>query len=183
MQNETSDRTLIQSITRIVDHLVMDGSNYDLLISILSLLCLVSILTRSQPAMVSQGNPPQVATANPLQKVLGELSKGDGNGPSPDLLMTLLPLLNNPQLKAKMNPSNMAAIFSLLNNFSGASPEKNSGKQEKSEVNQEQPVLNPSTAFAGTDSVNSSSPTVNVDDQRENIARESGRSLNWKSNF
>lgn len=130
----TSDKTFLQSVIRMMDTLAASG-NYDTIGHLLSLLCLFSILNQggatSAAAPVQQS---QQSGVNPLQKLLGDLTGGALAAPSgagsplggllgalgsPDMLMSLLPLLNNPQLKAKLNPANIASVMGMLNNLGG----------------------------------------------------------------
>jgi len=195
MSNETSDRSLLQSVTRILDTLTANSTNYDTAINLLSLLCLIAILNRSQGAgSAATGSLPAASGENPLQKLLGELTKGDGSGPSPDLLMSLLPLLNNPQLKAKLGGGNMSAILGLINNLGGSHTDKlqdsSHDKHEKKEppetksfvakevaaaISQEQPAT-PSPHPVPL-------PVVEKQPGEEGEKRPAGRYLNWKSNF
>ena len=175
MPNESPNSSLLQTITRMIDKMINEGTGHDTLITLLSLLCLLHIVSRTQsltatPALTTTS---QTNSANPLQKILGELTKsgdpaGGGSasgGPSPDLLMSLLPLLNNPQIKSKLNPTNISSILGLMNNLGGSNNEKPEKKEPPAAtVNQPTPPPNPP-----------------ADDQEEK--KELGRSLNWKTNF
>lgn len=186
MANEIADKSLLQSVTRLLDSLSQEGSNYDTLINILSLLCLFAILNRSQNVRVPMQNASS-GSESPLQKILSEVTKGDGSSPSPDLLMSLLPLLNSPQVKSKLNASNISAVLGLINNLGGNThndkQHDNHAKQEK-----EVPDIKSSPAKESAAATTSPSPTppepekvaANPD---ENERRISSRSLNWKSNF
>lgn len=70
--------------------------SYDNLVIILPLLCLLTILSRHK--QVSFYSPTAVPSApssqNALQKLVGDLAKGDG-APSAETLISLLGLLNN----------------------------------------------------------------------------------------
>ena len=186
--------TLIQSITRIVDNIANDGAGYDTLINVLSLLCLVSILNRNQSVTTVQNSTVNQG-ANMLQKLLGELGKEDGNsGGGADALMSLLPLLNSPQLKSKMNPNNMATIFNLVSSLGGLQGDKGNsskhekqGKPEKTEtvpISKEAPEIKkeaPAAAITAAQSVQSPEP-INSDDTGEE-GKKTERYLNWKRNF
>lgn len=80
---EPSDRNLFQSVLKMVDSLSATG-NYDTIINILSLLCLLSILNRSPNAGALSGG------GSPLSGILGELMKNtagttnSGNGANPN---------------------------------------------------------------------------------------------------
>lgn len=189
MPADTPDKTLIQTATRMLDAALNDGAGYDNIINLLALLCMLSILNRNQPIQQTIPSVP----ANPLQKLLGDLSKGEGGGPSPDALMSLLPLLNNPQIKSKLNPSTMGAIFSLLNNM-GNSSEKGDTKekadikhekQEKQEKSQPKPEqAEPKNDLPAAAIAQSESQAEKPDDAAlEAEKRQYGRYLNWKSSF
>jgi len=189
MSNGTPDKSLLQSITRIVDSIASEGLGYDHLINILSLLCIITILNRNlTPAGQYAAQPTAASSAgNPLQRLLSELTKSDGGGggPSPDTLMSLLPLLNSPQLKSKLNPSNMATILGLINSLggSGSSSEKHEPtkqeKQEKTETKSDSKKDAPAAA------VTESMPTTEkIETDLENQEKKSlGRYLNWKTSF
>ncbi|HMM21178.1 MAG TPA: hypothetical protein PKA10_10595 [Selenomonadales bacterium] len=135
MANEPSDQpaTLMHSVTRMLDSAVNDGAGYDTIIHVLSLLCLVFILNRTQPASAQaavQATP--AGGANALQKLIGDLAKGDG-GLGPESLMTLLPLLNSPQIKSKLNPATIGTVLGLLNTMGDKSDKHEPAKPEKSE--------------------------------------------------
>ena len=164
MPKDSNNQSLLQTITSILDTFAREGLGYDTLITLLSLLCLLHIVQRLQPPMASiPQNIQPVAQGNPLQKILGELTKntdGSGGGPSPDMLMSLLPLLNNPQLKSALNPSNISSILGLINSLGGSNNKEKPDKKEPTETMPQTPVH---------------------DDKQDKT--ELGRSLNWKSNF
>lgn len=185
---------MLQSLNRIIDNLANDSVNYDTLIDVLSLFCLISILNRHQPSAtpVPQSNTGAANAGNPLQKLLGDLMKGDGNGPPPDALMSLLPLLNSPQLKSKLNPANISAILGMLNNFGGGggSPGKHEHpKNEKTDKTEKKPTANNTNQEAPAAAVTShAAAPPEPDDQQlppeiETEKKSGGGSLNWKSNF
>lgn len=213
----TTDKTTLQSIIRLVENL-SSTSNYDTIISILSLLCLFSILNHTTPQQSNLSMPSmnQQSTVNPLQKLLGDLlggNKTDGNAglggalsalgglggglgglgnlsgllSSPDLLMSLLPLLNNSQLKSKINPSSIASVMSMINNLSNNQTEKT------------EPIKNKQEAPAKTVEVTETpppneeelqaTPTPEAETSAKNIVLQGNekkppsRFLNWKTNF
>lgn len=158
MPNDSPNHSLLQTVIHMINTTTSEGNGYDTLIHVLSLLCLLQILNRTQPVAAvvpAAQHTGQTAPANPIQKILGELTKGgdqSGGGPSPDVLMSLLPLLNNPQIKSKLNPANISTILGLMNNLGGSGSNDNPEKKE--------------------------TPTA---DQEEK--KDLGRSLNWKTNF
>lgn len=189
MANEAAEQagSLLRSVTRLLDSAGNEGANFDSLIPVLSLVCLVSILNRSQsPA-------PQVASAvaaNPLQKLLGDLGKGEG-GLGPDTLMSLLPLLNSPQLKSKINPTTISAVLGLINNL-GDKGDKSENKQEKHEK-PERPEKGtdkceddpkrsapPAAAITSLDAAEQLNESA---EQADPDKRNLGRYLNWKNSF
>lgn len=188
MANEPSDKSLslLQSVTRMVDSAVNDGAGYDTLINVLTLICLVSVLNRGGQSPAAQAAP--AGNANPVSRLLGDLAKGDG-GLGPDTLMSLLPLINSPQIKSKLNPSTIGAVLSLLNSMgdkSEAKQEKSdkNDKSDKSERSEEPPEARPqlSPAAAATPVA-----TPEIDEAAgqsgEGDKKNLGRYLNWKSNF
>lgn len=185
MSNGTPDKTLLQSIIRILDTTSSEGS-YDTLINVLSLLCIITILNKNQtPA--AQSVSTAATTGSPIQKLLGELTKGDGGGsnggPSMDTLMSLLPLLNSPQLKSKLNPGNMSSILGLINSLGGGNnnDKHDSGKSEKPEKSEQKPEQKKETpAAAVTDSMPLQIERPEID---EDAKRTTGRYLNWKTSF
>ncbi len=170
MPNESPNHSLLQTVTNMIDTMVHEGNGYDMLITILSLLCLLHIVSRTQltTAISSSPTTSQTNSANPLQKILGELTKnGDqaGSGPSPDLLMSLLPLLNNPQLKSKLNPSSISTILGLMNTLGGSQGNDKPEKKESPAATEHQPT-----------------PTKATHSDEEE-KKDLGRSLNWKTHF
>lgn len=194
MPNESPNKSLLQTIINMIDTITHEGNGYDTLINILSLLCLLSILNRLQPptlAPISQPSQPTATSTNPLQKIIGDLTKnmdggggGGGGGPSPDMLMSLLPLLNNPQIKSKLNPANISNILGLMGNLGGGSstdkPEP--PKPEKSEKNEKKEKKEPPAA-AVTSSLTEQSIPASSPDSTDLDKKDLGRSLNWKTNF
>ena len=191
MPNESTNNSLLPTITNMINKIVNEGNDSDTLISILSLLSLILILNRIQPSMsmpLSQSISPAVsATTNPLQKILGELTKsgdGSGGGPSPDMLMSLLPLLNNPQVKSKLNPANISSILGMLGNLSGGGDKPEGPKTEKNEVPKtDKPQKKQPDPTAEASSVSDNPTPINVTHSDEQDNKDLGRSLNWKSNF
>jgi len=179
MPNDSPNHTLLQTITQMINTIVNEGTGYDTLINLLSLLCLLHILNRLQPGTtqpltqsilpVSPGGAG--GSTNPLQKILGELTKGSdasSAGPSPDMLMSLLPLLNNPQIKSKLNPANISSILGMVNNFAGG----NNDKSEKKEP----PAAAVTSALV-------ENPVPVTEKKVEQETKDLGRSLNWKTHF
>nr|WP_092067163.1 hypothetical protein [Dendrosporobacter quercicolus]NSL46441.1 hypothetical protein [Dendrosporobacter quercicolus DSM 1736]SDL50481.1 hypothetical protein SAMN04488502_10173 [Dendrosporobacter quercicolus] len=184
MSNITPDKTLLQSIIRMVDTVSAEGS-YDTLINVLALLCIITILNKQSPQARQQAATSTPA-ASPIQKLLGELTKNDGGGggsggPSLDTIMSLLPLLNSPQLKSKLNPANMSTILGLINSLSGSGNDKHESskndKQEKPEPKAETKKAAPAAAV--TESIPLPSEPETEDDAKKTAARY----LNWKTNF
>lgn len=172
MATEIPEKTvsLMQTVTRLLDTALNQGTSWENLTNVLSLICIVSILNRNQPATLQAS--PQSAAANPLTKLLGDLTKGEG-GPSPDALMSLLPLLNSPQIKSKLNPATISSVLGMLGNMGGVGggDKQEPAKQEKQEEKQE--ARKPAEAPEEPD---------NHDNDTEE-RRGQSRSLNWKSNF
>lgn len=131
----TESQSFLPIIARLLESAVTDGKGYEPIIDLLSLLCLTTIVSHSHrqeertPNFSAAPAPstPSASAGNSLQDTLANLLKAapasgsSGPGPGPETLMTLLPLLNNPQIKAKMTPANMAAIMGLLNHMGAGS--------------------------------------------------------------
>lgn len=199
----TSDRTSFQSIIKMLDSLSATG-NYDTMINVLALLCLFSILNKNTTPQVTAvpAGAPAAAGGNPLQKILGELTKGDGGGlggslggalgaalGSPDMLMSLLPLLNNPQIKSKINPANIASVMGMINNLGGTGNNEKvdppKAKPEKSEKKTSIPEPSVSPPIEQTIATPSETLAAKVSETpaEEQGKKVSSRFLNWKTNF
>ena len=185
MPNESPNRSLLQTVTHMIDTIANEGTGYDTLINVLSLLCLLQVLNRTQPsaAMPMPHHAPPAASTNPLQKILGELTKstdgsGGGGGPSPDMLMTLLPLLNNPQVKSKLNPANISSILGLMGNLGGGG---NNDKPENPKPDKTEKKEPPAAAVTSSLSEHPSHTNPGKSDDQDK--KDLGRSLNWKTNF
>jgi hypothetical protein len=180
MSNGTPEKTLLQSIIRLLDTTATDGS-YDNLVHVLSLLCILTILNRNPSQAVQSASPP-TSTGSPIQKLLGELTKGDNSGgPSVDTLMSLLPLLNSPQLKSKLNASNMSSILGLINSLGGSNHEKQDASKSEKHTEVKPDSKKEAPAAAVTDSI--PIPLKTDPDSDEDSKRNSGRYLNWKTSF
>jgi hypothetical protein len=186
MANEPVERSssLMQSVARMVEKAVNDGTGYEQLVPVLSLICLVSILGQGQPRAAQAAAP--ATPVSPLQKLIGDLAKGDGGGVGPDTLVTLLPLLNNPQIKSKLNPATIGAIMSLLSNMGDKSDKGEAAKQdkggEKADKGDEKRVMPPPTAATATtlgDSADKQEGAETAEGEKKSL----GKYLNWKSNF
>jgi hypothetical protein len=184
---ETSDKTLINSVIRMLDSLTNDNSHYDTIIQVLALLCILSIVNRPQQIKAAATTTSSTAD-NPIQKILGQLTKGE-DGNAPDMLMSLLPLLNSPQLKSKLNPANISSILGLINNL-GGNNEKNIPKQDKTEKSSKLETSPSIAPLTQAPTSQSAAPLTANTDTSEIAAADQGdtekhvnRSLNWKSNF
>jgi hypothetical protein len=187
MANEPVERSgsLLQAVTRMVEAAANDGTGYDSLVPVLSLICLVSILGHGQPRAV-QAAP--ATGAGSLQKLLGDLTKGDGGGLGPEALVSILPLLNSPQVKSKLNPATIAAIMGLLNNMGDKGDKSETVKQEpakqsgdKSEKMEEKKPIPPTAATVT--SLEALAERQETLEPSEGDKKGLGRYLNWKSNF
>ena len=184
MPNEAAEQngSLLHSIIKIIDFSTNDGNSLDALIQVLSLICLFSILNRNHtlPAPAALSKDP----VNPLQKMLSDLTKGD-SGFGPDTLMTLLPLLNSPQLKSKINPATISAVLGLMNNLGekndkpskNEKPDPNETSNEPAESKQNAP---PAAALS---TLNEMPQTAEINQQPLTDKKSLGKYLNWKSNF
>ncbi|WP_110956202.1 hypothetical protein [Anaerosinus massiliensis] len=182
----TSDKMLFQSVIKMIDSLSTAG-NYDTIVHILSLLCLLSISNNTANQTIISSTPPMnQSNDNPIQKLLGDLTKGGNGLGSPDMLMSLLPLLNNPQIKSKINPTSIASVMGIINNLGNVtSPTKEDTIKTKSEKESptEAPAppspIEPKKEEVEIES-NTTSPEVVSEDSEKKSAT---RFLNWKTNF
>lgn len=197
MSNEatTHPPTLSHTVLQMIKHALGGGMTFDTITTVLSLLCLLSILQRNQPIeaqMPASSSPPTAnssgGTADGLQKILGQLTKSEGG--SGDALMSLLPLLNNPQIKSKMTPSNIAAILGLINNFGGSGDGKHD-KADKDKPESKGDGKKDSPAATVTAEADVEIPEVLFEPNGEVInaelepqpAKDKTRYLEWKNNF
>ncbi|MBU2701562.1 hypothetical protein Ga0466249_002678 [Sporomusaceae bacterium BoRhaA] len=184
----TESQSFLPIIAHLLEAAVADGKGYEPIIDLLSLLCLMTIVSRSHkqeertPNFSAAPSPsvsaPPSAAGNSLQDTLANLlktasSSGGNSGPGPETLMTLLPLLNNPQIKAKMTPANMAAIMGLLNHMGAGSSDN-----KKAESTAPSPPPESAAPPAATTNQNTlpAEPPLEQDPP-------SSRYLNWKTNF
>ena len=113
----TTDKSLLQTILTLLDVLSSHKTEGQSWIHLLSLLCIFTILNQPPTNTSSSAQP-----ANPLQKLLGDLAKGTSQGGglgSADTLLSLLPLLNSPQTKSKLNPNSIAAMMNVVQSLTG----------------------------------------------------------------
>ncbi len=195
----THPLSLSQTVLRMIQYALSGGMTFDTITTVLSLLCLLSIVQRSQPveAQIPAATPapaayPSAGPADGLQKLLGQLTKSEGGGGSGDALMSLLPLLNNPQIKSKMTPGNIAAILGLINNFSGSGDNKHEkSEKEKQDSKGDGKKDSPAaTVTAGADAeipeMNFPEPAVPelISAEADTLpAKDKTRYLEWKNNF
>lgn len=179
MTNEPSEKPvpIMHSVSRMLDSALSDGAGLDTAIQVLSLLCLISILSRNQSGIAALPVTAPAGGAGVLQKVLGDLAKGDGA--NSDTLMSLLPLLNNPQIKSKLNPATIATVLGMLNTM-GDKGAKHEPKAEKAEK-PEDPIP-PSAATVTSPEPLAEKPEAPAQEDGGD-RRGVGRYLNWKSNF
>lgn len=172
MSTGTSDGpvSLWNSVARIIEKLITDGASYDTIINILTMFCLISVLQRSTQQATVAAAP---SASGGLGKLLGDLSKGEG-GPSPETLMSLLPLLNSPQIKSKMNPTTIATILGLLNSMGGGEKSE-TPKPEKTEAKGEPRALSVEPETEAAPQIVALEPAAEK--------KTASRYLNWKSSF
>lgn len=190
----TGPSSLLSSITRLLDTGIAAGAGFDNIITVISLLCLLSIMNRNQAGREAQPKP--AVPVSPLHKLLGELTKGgDGSGGlSPDTLLTLLPLLNSPQLKSKLNPGTIGTVMGLLNNLgglgSGSPPPEKAETENKAKPDSpaakapKQTPAEDSPPAAARQPSEQPQPALQSEEPLEETAEKNyGRYLNWKNNF
>ena len=174
----TTDRPLLQTILSLLDVLSSHKTEGQSWIHLLSLLCIFTILNQPPANTASSPQP-----ANPLQKLLGDLTKGSSQGGSSggaDTLLSLLPLLNNPQIKSKLNPANIASMMNIVQSLTnGVSPSPAKSTPPSANIQPaptmpsppQSPPAPPPTQPAPTPPIPKSNPAP------------SNRYLNWKSSF
>jgi hypothetical protein len=168
------------------------GAGLDNIITVLSLLCLFSIMNRNHGVKEPTQTQPAAST-NPLHKLLGDLTKGnDGGGVSPETLLSLLPLLNNPQLKSKLNPNTIGTVMGLINSLGGHSGGSSSTEKPKNETKIEPPTEQPKQPKETESKAPNASPQPQTnnspssqsnEDMEDTEEKNYGRYLNWKNNF
>lgn len=191
--NNTGASSLLNTITRLLDTSINAGVGLDNIITVLSLLCLFSIMSRNHAAKEA-AQVQTAASTNPLHKLLGDLVKGNdgGGGFSPETLTALLPLLNNPQLKSKLNPSTIGTVMGLINNLGGgSSPSEKSKAETKAEHSatenakhpKESPPVPQEAASVQQNQTGASTLTQPNEEMEDLENKNYGRYLNWKNNF
>ncbi|MDR1702857.1 MAG: hypothetical protein LBR56_08770 [Sporomusaceae bacterium] len=180
-----STGSLLATITRLIENNADDSAGLDNLVTVLSLFCLLCVFTRGQGAIIRPPAPQSAKDANALNKLLGDLMKGGapssaaaGTASAPsgqDTLMSLLPLLNNPHLKAKLNPATIANVFSLINSMGSFSDKQDASKEKPKEETKEtvkEPVKE-----------ERQEPFDEISAAEEQEGKSLGRYLHWKTNF
>lgn len=189
MTQEHNTPPLHTYILRIMEDIATDTNRQDSWVTIIALLCLFCIISRQprQPAIAAQA--PAAALANPLHKLLGELVKGDGGAATPDLLVSLLPLLNSPQLKNKLTSGNLSTILGLVNQVSAGSREPERSNAE-ADAPAEKKSLEIATESAAAAITQLPPPTLAPQDSlletKNNLLsanKPAERYLNWKRSF
>lgn len=198
--------SFIPTITRLIDGVINRGegaSNMDEVITVLSLLCIISIFNKGQgfssvmQTSVANAGTNATSTQNQLGKILGDLTKGDGGGLGPDTLMSLMPLLNNPQLKSKINPATISSILGMVNSMNAGSnnDNKQDGSKEKSADDKAnlRNVPNEKQTAPAKEEKNLVEDDADVADitykqqatlnEDENEISDQSKYLNWKTNF
>ena len=179
-----NDRSTLQTILTLLDVLSSHKSEGQSWIHLLSLLCIFTILNQPTASASASSDPP----ANPLQKLLGDLTKGAGSGASGgDTLLSLLPLLNSPQLKSKLNPSSIAAMMNIVQNLTGTqavSPAKSSPPPAVTDTQSIPTPPAPSSSSPQPEPTPPPAPTppASMSPSKSEIPA-GGRFLDWKSSF
>ena len=196
----TTDRSLLQTILSLLDVLSSHKTEGRSWIHLLSLLCIFTILNQSDQPPASASS--STLSANPLQKLLGDLTKGvsqNGGLGGADTLLSLLPLLNNPQITSTLNPNNIAAMMNLVQNLAGtapSSPTKGTVPEPQSAPVAVSPTAPPSTASTPSlfkappasppppaQPTPPPSPTTSTPETPTSTPAPTNRYLDWKSSF
>lgn len=176
----TTDRSLLQTILTLLDVLSSHKTEGKSWIHLLSLLCIFSILDQINTAAPVH----QSASANPLQNLLSDLLKGNTNAksadtPAPNALLSLLPLLNSPQLKSKLNSANLAAVMNVVQGLTAAVPLTN----EKPAKSTESPTAPTAPLQETGNAIPSSAPSSSTASPPKDKTATNERYLDWKSSF
>ena len=186
----TTDRPLLQTILSLLDVLSSHKTEGQSWIHLLSLLCIFTILNQPNQPLASTASSAQ--SANPLQKLLGDLTKGASQGGGiggADTLLSLLPLLNNPQIKSKLNPNNIAAMMNVVQSITGGitpPPAKNQTIEPQPasmSVAPATPPQSPATPPVESPSASSPSPITPTTQASSSSPTPTTRYLDWKSSF
>lgn len=203
MAGDTNEKpsSLLQTVTTLIEnHLQQGPHTYDALITIMSLTCLLTILNRAFDDHQVQARPVS-APVNNMQKLLTDLVKGDGGHGAPEALMALLPLLNSPQFKNKLNPATLTSLLGLLSNLNVDKSDKgdkedkcaektaykqNIGENKKADASPPAPAAEPAPAPSPPmpPAATAAASTVPVDEQPAPPAHKGmGKYLNWKNSL
>lgn len=176
----TTDKSLLQTILSLLDVLSSHKTEGQSWIHLLSLLCIFTIL--NQPHQ-STANTPSAQPTNPLQKLLGDLSKGASQGGGlggADTLLSLLPLLNNPQIKSKLNPTNIAAMMNVVQNLTNGTSSPPTKSTAPTPDVQTAPTVVAPTQTPPAPPLTSPEPTPPMP---KSTPAPTNRYLDWKSSF
>lgn len=165
----TTDRSLLSTILTLLDVLSSHKSEGKSWIHLLALLCIFAIVSQE-----TTSSNPQTSPANPLQGLIGDLLKGSAPTKSTDatgsnMLMSLLPLLNSPQIKSKLNPANIAAVMNVVQNLSV--PQAPPASEKPPQTAPTPPPVAPAPATTTKKPANQEAPPAGE------------RYLDWKSSF
>lgn len=171
----TTDRSFFQTILTLLDVLSSHKTEGRSWIHLLSLLCIFTILQQE-----STTDPaPHPTTGNPLQNLLGDLLKStspakSNDTPTTNTLLSLLPLLNSPQIKSKLNPANIAAVMNVVQNLTTAPTTTNDKITKTPETAPAPPPQNDDVASA---------PITAPAPSTKHKSTSNERYLDWKSSF
>ncbi len=186
----TTDKSLLQTILSLLDVLSSHKTEGQSWIHLLSLLCIFTILNQPPANTTSSAQP-----ANPLQKLLGDLTKGTSQGGGlggADTLLSLLPLLNSPQIKSKLNPNSIAAMMNVVQGLTGGTaptPAKTappSSEPQPTAATATPPVPQPAPSIPSpleTPTAPSLSPTTPPQQMPKPNPAPTNRYLDWKNSF
>lgn len=146
------ERITAPPLSRLLESLHENTAQYENVLSLLALLCLLPITQRLQPGMTFSGlerhqEAPAPKPASPTTPPA-----------IPDSLAALLPLLQQQNLKKKINPQQLLTLFQLLHQL---------------------PLSNEKSEPLADEIDTESSPSTETPAD----AASSERALNWKSNF
>ena len=179
--------SLSYTMLQVIQAALTGSIPFDSLIRLLSLMCLLSIVQQMPSQSAAPPAPSSTAAGtqggDTLQKLISQLAKTDTSGTG-DTLTGLLPLLNNPQVKSKLTPANMATILGLLstmNAVSGDKSDKGDKEKEKSSVSKESPAATVTEELPTVHTISAQELGEHADHPPP--FQEKQRYLEWKTNF
>lgn len=182
MNNENQETPVLQATLRMIDNLLAESASQPTLLPILSVLCLITILERTQPI---DKIPVYIPPSGPVQTPPPEPARTTTTNEPPlqDMLLSLLPLLNTPQLKSKITPSNISNLLNILSIANNSTKSDHSYAQaEKTNTHSAGKKEIPLTTETVEKAANSDS-NIDLSNAQSSDKKLANGNLNWKTNF